>query len=225
MRTRFFATIVCMFLSAGCYVSTSVDADKSHVPAGFSAPVLVVALQDTVGLQKGLVAELEQDALDALSERGIESITLYEAVGDDFNLDAIEKLRTKDYRALLKIVVDYWGSKTEILQDHVPPSVGDDESGPDAGSTFRPPTAIDYGKTVPGPASDYKEVAMAGFLTDLRTNRLVWSGRLDAKPAVVGRSFIYRKFNRDIKHEDLARQCFKKLAKELEHILPKDSGT
>ena len=76
MKNRFVATLLCMFLSAGCYVSTSFEADRSQLPANFSAPVLVVTLQDTVGLHKGLLAELEQDALAALSERDIRSSRL-----------------------------------------------------------------------------------------------------------------------------------------------------
>ncbi len=223
MKTRLVATLWCMFLSAGCYVSTSFEADRNQLPANFSAPVLVVTVQDTVGLQKGLLAELEQDALAALSERDIRSVTLYEAVGDTDSSAAVEMLRRMDYRALLIIDIHQWGSKTETLQDPVPTSVDNTDTGPASGSSFRPPMDIHSGETVSGVESSYKEVAMVGSLTDLLTRRLIWSGRVDAKPIVVGRSFVYQKFNRDIKYEDLARRCFKKLAKELDHILPGDS--
>jgi hypothetical protein len=224
MTHRPIVTVLCLLLlSPGCYVKTSLDADKQHLPANFSAPILVVTVQDTVGLQKGLLAELEQDAVDALSERGIKSIILFDAIGDSEDAAAIDELRNKDYRALLKIVINQWGSKTEILPDSVPTSVTESDAGPDSGSSFRAPTAIDYGQTVPGPESSYKEVVMVGSLTDLLTSRLVWSGRLDSRPGVVGRSIFYHKFNRDIRYEDLARRCFKKLAKELDRLLPEDS--
>lgn len=222
MKSRLVATLCCMFLFAGCYVSTSFEADRKQLPANFSAPVLVVTVQNTVGLQKGLLAELEQDALAALSERNIRSVTLYEAVGDTDSSSAVEMLRRKDYRALLKIDIHQWGSKTQTLQDPVPTSVDNPDTGPASGSSFRPPMDTHSGETVPGPESSYKEVAMVGSLTDLLTNGLVWSGRVDAKPIVVGRSIVYQKFNRDIRYEDLARRCFKKLAKELDHILPRD---
>ncbi len=223
MKKRLSMLIMCMFLSSGCYVSTSIEGDRTYLPANFSVPVLVVAVQDTVGLQKGLLAELEQGALEALSEKGIKSITLYEAVGDADEADAIERLKSMEYRALLRIVINQWGSKIETLQDPVPTYVGDSYAGPDSGSTFRPPTAIDSGQTVPGPEAEFKAVAMEGNLTDLQTDRLLWSGRVDAKPAVVGRSFVYRNFNRNIEYEDLARRCFNKLAKELDRLLVKDS--
>jgi hypothetical protein len=223
MKKRLSMLLMCVFLSSGCYVSTSIEADRSHLPADFSAPVLVVAVQDTVGLQKGLLAELEQGALEALSERGIEPITLYEAVGNADEADAIERLKSKEYRALLRIVINQWGSKTETLLDPVPTYVGNSDTGPASGSTFRPPTAIDSGQMEPGPEAAFKAVAMEGHLTDLQTNRLIWSGRVDAKPAVVGRSFVYRNFNRNIEYEDLARRCFNKLAKELDRLLQKDS--
>jgi hypothetical protein len=223
MKEKIVISVFCLLISAGCYVSTSFEADKSHLPANFSAPVLVVTLKDSIGLQKGLLAELEQDALEALSDRDIESITLYEAIGDNDAIDAIEQLKSKDYRALLKIVINQWGSKTEILKDPVPPSVGNPDSSPDAGSMFYPPNDPRAGQTVPGPESSYKEVAMVGSLTDLQTSRLVWSGRLDSRPAVVGRSFVYHKFNTDIEYRELAQRCFRKLARELDRLLPKDS--
>jgi hypothetical protein len=223
MKNKLVATTLCMCLCAGCYVKTSLEGDKRYLPADFSTPVLVVTVQDTVGLQGGLLAELEQDVLAALSDRNIESITLYEAVGDTDDVATIAKLRSKDYRALLKININQWGPKTELMQDPVPTSVSDSDTGPDAGSSFRPPTAFASGETMPGPESSYKEVAMVAWLTDLQTDRLIWSGGLDAKPGVVGRSFLYHRFNRDIKYEDLARRCFRRLAKELDHLLSKDS--
>ncbi len=223
MKEKLVISVLCLLISAGCYVSTSFEADKSHLPANFSAPILVVTLQDSIGLQKGLLAELEQDVLEALSDRDIESTTLFEAIGDNDAMDAIEQLRSKDYRALLKIVITQWGPKTETLQDPVSPSVNNSDSSPDDGSLFYPPNDPRAGQSVPGPASSYKEVAMVGSLTDLQTSRLIWSGRLDSRPAVVGRSIFYHKFNTDIEYRDLAQRCFRKLAKELDHLLPKDS--
>ena len=223
MKSWVVVTTLCIFFLAGCYVKTSFETDTSHVPASFSAPVLVITVQDSLGLRRALLTELELDVSDALSARGIKSITLYEAVGETYSEDVVERLRSKDYRALLKIEINQWGSKRELLQDPVPTSVVDSDSGPDSGSSFRSPTAIDYGESVPGPESSYKQVAMVGSLTDLLTSRLIWSGTFEAKPAVVGRSFIYHKFNREIRYEELAQRCFKRLAKELDNILPRDT--
>jgi hypothetical protein len=213
-------TLVALFLllQTGCFARTQLETESRHVPADFKTQVLVVTVEDKVGLDKGILIELEQNALEALSKRDLKSVTLYEATGKTDPSTASELLRQKDYRALLIIVVENWGSKSETLQDPVPTTVG----GPvdDQSSDFRPPTAFDYGETRPGSSSSYKEVAMVGSLVDLPNNQVIWSGRVNAKPAVVGRSFIYHDYNRKLNYEDLANDCLRKLAKELSRVLP-----
>ena len=174
-RIDVLATIICLLLLSGCYVSTSVKVQNRQLPADFSAPVLVVTVQEKTGLDSNQLALLEENALQALTEKGINSVTLYEAVGEDDPDNATKLLLVKNYGALLKIVIDFWGSKTEVLQDPVFPSVDRSDSGPKPGSTFHPPSSIDYQESVPGPRSSYKEVDMVGYLTDLQSSQLVWS--------------------------------------------------
>jgi hypothetical protein len=213
------AFILCLLLQSGCYVSTNFAVQSRHLPADFSAPVLVVSLRDKIGLSAEHLAALEQDALKALTDEGINCVSLNEAIGDNEAEDEIQQLTSNDYRALLTIVIAFWGSKTEILPDPVPPSVDSIET--DRDSTFYPPGSIErYEK--PGPTSSYKEVAMVGSLMDLQTKRLVWSGQVNARPGVVGRSFVYHSFNRSLEHEYLARRCFQKLAGELASVWPKN---
>ena len=221
-RIQALATLVCLLLLGGCYVSTSVKVQNNQLPADFSAPVLVVTVQGKTGLDSNHLALLEENALQALTDKGINSVTLYQAVGEDAPDKGTELLLASDYRALLKIVIDFWGSKTEVMQDPILTSVGSSDSGPRAGSTFRPPTSIDYNESVPGPSSDYKEVAMVGYLTDLQSSQLVWSARVNAKPVVVGRSCLYHSFNRSLEYDDLANRCLKKIAGELGRIWPKE---
>ena len=221
-RIQVLATIVCLLLLGGCYVSTSVKVQNRQLPADFSAPVLVVTVQEKTDLDRNHLALLEENALQALIDNGINSVSLYEAVGEDAPDNATKLLLVKDYRALLKIVIDFWGSKSEVMQDPILTSVGSSDSGPKSGSSLRPPSSIDYDESVPGPTSAYKEVAMVGYLTDLQSSQLVWSARVNAKPAVVGRSFLYHSFNRSLEYDDLANRCLKKIAGELGRIWPKE---
>jgi len=221
-RIQVQATLVCLLLLSGCYVGTSVKVQNGQLPADFSAPVLVVTVQDKTGLDRRHLALLEENALQALIDKGINSVALHDAVGEDDPDKATTLLLVKDYGALLKIVIDFWGSKTQVLQDPIATSVGSSDSGPEAGSTFRIPSSIDYDESVPGPRSAYKEVAMVGYLTDLQSSRLVWSARVNARPAVVGRSCLYHRFNRSLEYDDLANRCLKRIAGELGRIWPKE---
>jgi hypothetical protein len=164
---------------------------------------------------------LEQNILQALTEQGINTVTLNQAVDGSEQDSATELLLQNDYRALLKVVLDFWGSQSEVLPDSVPPSV--DSIQTDRDSTFYPPGAIDGGEQQPGPTSSYKKVAMSAYLTDLQTNRIVWSGRVNARPAVVGRSCLYHRFNRNLTYDELAERCFRKIARELGRMWPEDS--
>lgn len=219
-RKLLMTAAICLLAQSSCYVSTNLKVQNRYLPADFSAPVLVVTLQEKVGLHQDHLALIEQDALEALTESGINSVTLLEAVGEENPDSATKLLLREDYRALLKIVIDFWGSRTEVLQEPVAPSV--DSIQTDRDSSFYPPGAIDAGQQKAGPTSSYKEVVMAGYLTDLQTNRLVWSGRANARPAVVGRSFLYHRFNRSLEHDELAKRCLKKIARELGRIWPKE---
>ncbi len=223
MRKRLVGVMFCLLLAAGCYVSTSVKVKNRKLPADFSAPMLVVTLDDKTGLAPEDLTILEEDVLQALTGKGIDSITLNQAVGVHQADRAIPLLLSKDYRALLKVVIDFWGSKSETLQDPVPTSVDSSDTGPDPGSTFREPTSLDQGETVPGPESSYKEVAMAWYLTDLHTSRLIWSGQASARPGVVGRSYLYHLFNRNLKYEKMAQRCVQKLAGELASAWPQEA--
>ena len=177
-RKLVFAAILCLFLQSGCYVSTNLKVKNRQLPADFSAPVLVITLQEKTNLGQEYLTVLEQDFLQALTEQGINTVTLNQAVDGSEQDGATELLLQNDYGALLKVVIDSWGSESKTLQDPVPTSVDSSDTGPASGSTFRPPASIDSGETVPGPESSYKEVAMSAYLTDLRTNRIVWSGRV-----------------------------------------------
>ena len=221
-RIQVLATLVCLLLLSGCYVSTSVKVKNGQLPADFSAPVLVVTVQEKTGLDRNHLALLEENALQALTDKGINSVTLLDAVGKDDPDIATKLLLLKDYGALLKIVIDSWGSKTEVLQDPILTSVGSSDTGPEPGSTFRQPSSIDYDESVRGPESSYKEVGMVGYLTDLQSSRLVWSARVNARPAVVGRSCLYHRFNRSLEYDDLANRCLRKIAGELGRIWPKE---
>jgi hypothetical protein len=222
-RKLVFAAFLFLFFQSGCYVSTNLKVKNRQLPADFSAPVLVITLQEKTELGQEYLAVLEQNIMQALADQGINTVTLDQAADGSEQDGVTELLLQNDYRALLKVVIDYWGSKSENLQDPVPTSVGSSDTGPASGSSFRPPTSIDSGETVPGPASSYKEVAMSAYLTDLRTNRIVWSGRASAKPAVVGRSCLYHRFNRNLEYDDLAGRCFRKIARDLGRMWPEEA--
>jgi hypothetical protein len=221
-RIPFLATLIWLLLLSGCYVRTSVKSQTRQLPADFSAPVLVVTVQEKTGLERNDLALLEENALQALMDKGINSVALPQAVGEDVPDNPTKLLLAKDYRALLKIVVEFWGSKTQVLQDPVLTSVDSSDTGPESGSTFRSPTSIYHDESVPGPESSYKEVAMAGYLTDLQSSRLVWSARVKARPAGVGRSCLYHSFNRSLEYDNLADRCLKKIAGQLGRIWPKE---
>jgi hypothetical protein len=220
-RKLVFAAFLFLFLQSGCYVSTNLKAKNRQLPADFSAPVLAITLQEKTNLGQEYLTVLERNLLQALTEQGINTVILDQAV-DGFEQDSTtELLLQDDYRALLKVVLDSWGSRSEVLPDQAPPVVESIQT--DRDSSFYPPGAIDGGQPQPGPTSSYKEVAMSAYLTDLRTNRIVWSGRVRAKPAVVGRSCIYHRFNRNLEYDELAGRCFRKIAKELGRMWPEES--
>lgn len=221
---KMLAGVMCfLLLSTGCYVSTSVKVKNRQLPADFSAQVLVVSFEDKTGLGPEHLVILEEDVLQALTGKGIDSITLNKAIGVDEPESPLQLLLSKDYSALLKVVIDFWGSKSETLQNPVPTSVDSSDTGPDPGSTFREPSSFEQGETVPGPESSYKEVSMAWYLTDLHTSQRIWSGQASARPGVVGRSFLYHRFNRNLKYEKLAQRCVRKLAGELASAWPKET--
>jgi hypothetical protein len=221
-RKLVFAAFLFLFFQSGCYVSTNLKVKNRQLPADFSAPVLVITLQEKAKLGQEYLTVLEQNIMQALTDQGINTVTLNQAVDGSEQDGATELLLQNDYRALLKVVIDSWGSRSEVLPDSVPPSI--DSIQKDRDSSFYPPGAIDAGRQQPGPTSSYKEVAMSAYLTDLRTNRIVWSGRASAKPAVVGRSCLYHRFNRNLKYDDLAGRCFQKIARELGRMWPEETA-
>ena len=221
-RVQVLAVLLGLSFLSGCYVSTSVKVQNRELPADFSAPVLVVTVQEKAGLDLNDLAVVEENVLQNLSDRGINCVSLREAVGEEDIDRATKLLIVDDYRALLKIVIDFWGSKTELVRDPVLTSVGSSGTGPEPGSIFIPPGSLNSDESGPGQESSYKEVSMVAYLTDLQSSRLVWSARVNARPAVVGRSYLYHRFNRGLKYDDLANRCLKKIARELSHIWPKE---
>ena len=222
MLKRLAAVIACLLMAAGCYVSTNVKVKNRQLPADFSAPVLVVTLEERANLGPEHLAFLEEDVLRALNGKGIDSITLNKAVGVEEPAYAIQSLLSEDYNALLKVVIGFWGSRSETLEDPVQTSVETSDTGPDPGSIFPDIPNVERGETVPGPDSSFKQVSMVWYLTDLRSSRLIWSGQVSARPAVVGRSFLYHRFNRNLQYEELAQRCIQKLAGKLASAWPKE---
>ena len=153
-RKLVFAAVLFLFLQSGCYVSTNLKVKNRQLPADFSAPVLVITLQEKTNLGQEYLTLLEQDILQALTAEGINTVTLNQAVDKSEQDRATKLLLQNDYRALLKVVIDSWGSRSEVLPDAIPPSVESMQT--DRGSTFYPPGAIGGGEEQPGPTSSYK---------------------------------------------------------------------
>jgi hypothetical protein len=219
MRRKLLIAVLCLFLHTGCYVRTKMQTENRQLPTDFSAPVLVVTVQDKMGFDQAHLSRLERDVHQALTAEGIQAVTLTEAIGRVSAGDLGDRLRNNDYRALLKIVITFWGSKTETLHQPVPPSV--DSIQTDRDSSLYQPGSIERSEQ-PGPTTSYKQVAMNGSLLDLQGERIIWSARLRAGPGLVGRSFLYHSFNRSLQYEDLAKDCFRKLSRKLAAILPKN---
>ncbi|MFP3870257.1 MAG: hypothetical protein ACLFVT_05165 [Syntrophobacteria bacterium] len=222
IKVTIVAGLLCLLLQAGCYVRTHLDVDRETVPSDFSPPVLVVTVQESIGLDSETLAHLEQQAIEALAARGIRCISLEQATSGRTSANARELLRNSGYRALLEVVVKFWGSRSITLSQYTTPTVESLET--DRGSLLFEPGSIEETHH-PGPTSSYKQVAMVASVVDLQSDQVVWSGDLKSGPGLVGRSFIYHHFNRSLEHEQLARRCFGKLAGEIAQILPKESGT
>jgi hypothetical protein len=211
MKGTLIFLLLCLVLLPGCYVHTQMEGEGGRVPGDFPAGALVVAVRDRVGLTEAQVADLEQDAVQALTRRGIRSVGLNEATGGPAPGDPKDLLKRRDYPALLEITVTSWGSKIEILSTAAGPSVGTLQTGPD--TSFYKPGSIEEAE-YRGPTTTYKEVGITASLLDLQGDRTLWSAEIVARPAVIGRSFLYHNFNRGLQYEDLARHCFTRLAAE-----------
>ena len=153
-RKLVFAAFLFLFLQSGCYVSTNLKVKNRQLPADFSAPVLVITLEEKTNLGQGYLTKLEQDFLNALTEKDINSVTLNQAADKSKQKNATKLLLQDDYRALLKVIIDSWGSRTEILPDQVPPSVQSIQT--DRDSSLYPPGAIDGGGSSLGPRAATK---------------------------------------------------------------------
>jgi hypothetical protein len=203
--------LLCLALLSGCYVHTQMESQGGRLPADLSAAVVVVDVRDRVGLTEAQVADLERDAVQILTNRGVPSVSLTEATGGPAPKDPRDLLKRRDYLNLLEIVVTSWGSKVEVLSTSAGPSVGTLQTGPD--TTFYKPGSIEEPE-YRGPTTSYKEVGMTASLLNLRDDHTLWSAEITSRPVIVGRSCLYHKFNRSLQYEDLARRCFARLAEE-----------
>jgi hypothetical protein len=211
MKRTLILLLLGLALLPGCYVHTQMDVQGGRVPADFTGGTLVVDVRDRVGLTEAQVADLEQDAIQALTRRGVRSVSLAEATKGPATGNPRDRLRGFDYPALLEIAVTSWGSKIEILSTSAGPSVGTLQTGPD--TSFYRPGSIEEGE-YRGPTTTYKEVGITASLLDLQNDRSLWTADIIARPAVIGRSCLYHNFNRSLQFEDLARKCFTRLADE-----------
>lgn len=215
MKARVALVSLCLLLLAGCYVRTKLQVQSSRIPSEFSSKVLVVAIRDRVGLEEPQLYEVEREAVEILSAQGIPATGVSEAVGAVSMERIREELKRQGYLSLLEIAVTSWGSVTGTVPDLPPASVETRET--DRGSTLLGPGAVEE-SSYPGAETSYKEVAMTASLVDLETGRVMWSVRVNSRPALVGRSYLYHRFNRSLKYEDLAKSCLRKLAARLPPI-------
>jgi hypothetical protein len=215
IKMRAVLAVLCLMVVSGCYVRTNLRVRSDRVPENYLSPVLVIAVSDKVGLAENQLTELQQEALQAFRDRGVECTTLQEAIGTSAAKNPGELLKSKGYRALLEIVITSWGSKTEILPDLAGPSVDSMDTSRDS-SMFQPGSIEE--SQYPGPSTSYKEVDMTGSLLDVELDRVLWSAEISSRPLLAGRSFLYHRFNRSLHYEDLARRCLAKLVDRFPRI-------
>ncbi|NIQ91651.1 MAG: hypothetical protein GWN93_22655, partial [Deltaproteobacteria bacterium] len=79
-RILVFAVFLFLFLQSGCYVRTNLKVKNRQLPADFSAQVLVITLQEKTNLGQDYLTVLEQNILQALTEQGISTVTLSQAL-------------------------------------------------------------------------------------------------------------------------------------------------
>jgi len=211
MKGTLILLILCLAILPGCYVHTQMEVQGGRLPADLAGAALVVEVSARVGLSEAQVADLEQDAVQALTRRGVRSVSLAEATAGPAPGNPRDLLKRREYAALLEIAVTSWGSKIEVLSTSAGPSVGTLQTGPD--TSFYRPGSIEEAE-YRGPTTTYKEVGITASLLDLRDDRTLWSAEISARPAVIGRSFLYHRFNSSLQYEDLARRCFTRLAEE-----------
>jgi hypothetical protein len=77
-------------------VSTNLKVKNRQLPADFSAPVLVITLQEKTKLGQEYLAVLEQNILQALTEQGINTVTLNQALAGSEQDGTSELLLQKD---------------------------------------------------------------------------------------------------------------------------------
>ena len=208
-RSLFILVILILTLSIyGCYVHTPVKTEGARYLPKKEYKKIGVVLKDDSKKAGKYLEQLKVAAYKNLENKGFQ-VKFFDTLGE---IEKGEKVSQPAFSKIpdliLVIRILRFGSEDQLVQTPATSNVLSANPSQSEDHVVLQPWDKDSSVYC---ESQYKRVVMAANLTDIRLRNRIWSAQAEAKPRVVGCSFLYKSYNQSLKLKEMAMKALERL--------------
>ncbi len=211
MKRIFSFTIALIFVSLmviGCYLHTPVETRGAQYLPKKDYHSIGVIFKDITGKARNHMDALKVVLYRELESRGFVVKFLDNVSGIDEIMKNPEVLGDKIPDLVLEVDIVKYGEESQLVETPATSTIMSSSASQGQDHIIAQPWDKDSSAYC---ESEFKTVIMQASLVDVLMRNRIWSARAEAKPRVVGCSFLYKSYNKSLNLLKMAKKTLREL--------------
>ncbi len=211
MKRMFFFTtglVVLCLLIAGCYLHTPVETRGAQYLPKKDYHTIGVIFKDITGKAKNHMDALKVVLYSELEARGFVVRFLDNVSSIDEIMKNPQVLGDKIPDLVLEVDIVKYGEESQLVETPATSTIMSSSASQGQDHIIAQPWDKDSSEYC---ESEFKTVIMHASLVDVLMRNRIWTARAEAKPRVVGCSFLYKSYNKSLNLLNMAKKTLKEL--------------
>jgi len=199
--------IICLFFT-GCYLHTPVESRGAQYLPKKEYHTIGVIFKDITGKAKNHMEALKVVLYSELESRGFVVRFLDNVKSIREVLDKPEVVGDGIPDLVLEVDILRYGEESQLVETPATSTIMSSSASQGQDHIIAQPWDKDSSSYC---ESEYKTVVMRAVLVDVLMRNQMWSAHAEAKPRVVGCSFLYKSYNRSLSLLDMGKKTLREL--------------
>ncbi len=211
MKRIFFFTaglvVVCLWIT-GCYLHTPVETRGAQYLPKKDYHSIGVIFKDITGKARNHMSDLKVILYNELESRGFVVRFLDNVKDINEIMQNPELLGNKIPDLVLEVDIVKYGEESQLVETPATSTIMSSSASQGQDHIIAQPWDKDSSSYC---ESEFKTVVMKAALVDVLMRNEIWSAEAEAKPRVVGCSFLYKSYNRSLNLLNMAKKTLREL--------------
>lgn len=209
-RTLFLAVLLIAFclLVSGCYLHTPVETRGAEYLPKKEYHTIGVIFKDITGKARNHMEPLRVQLYKDLEARGfvVKFLDNVKSINEIMQNPRATGQKIPDL--VLEVDIVKYGQESQLVETPATSTIMSSSASQGQDHIIAQPWDKDSSAYC---ESEFKTVVMRANLVDIRMRNQIWSAQAEAKPRVVGCSFLYKSYNRSLRLLEMAKKTLREL--------------